>query len=816
MSAIKAIAAAILLGLLLWVLYPKAHVRTAGVTEIQFMGPAGPVSGPLEDAIRVFEEQSRQEHAKDPSKPIYRVVSGQNASVDPTADPTRFIISLVGGVPPDVVNFDRFAVAEWAARNAFEPLDAYLERDLAAGQPDAIRKEDYYVPAWEEVVFRGADGAPSRTYGIPFDIDTRALFYNKDLLVRAGYVDAKGQARPPRTWEELEDMTARLTERNERGQMRRLGFAPNYGNSWLYIYGWLNGGEFMSPDGRTVTLNDPKIVEALTWMKRVYDKAGGAQEVYGFQSAFQGSALDPFLLGQVAMKIDRSYIVSATMAQYGRNMNWGVAPPPLPEAEIAKGRQSISWMGGWCFAIPSSAKQKEGAWALIRFLNSEPAQRIICESERLNMESQGRVYVPAQRANRKLNDYVFKTYVYDRPEMDSKVKAAVETFNELIDHARYRPVTPVGQVLWNQHIAAMENAIFGKMTPQVALDTANGIVQRQLDTVLRPPQGTPINWTRFFIAYGVILAASAVGIFLWDTRAGGAAGGKLDRSQWAGGWITAFPWLLGFVVFTGGPIFFSLVISFCEYDVLSPARFIGAGNYVSMMTDDVLFWKSFGNTLFMVIGVVLGLVLGLAIALLLNLKVHGVAVWRTFFYLPSIVPVVASSILWIWILNPSTGLLNSWLAVLGIHGPNWLQDENTSKISLIIMGLWTSGSGIVIWLAGLKSISETYYEAAVLDGANLWQQFRHVTLPMLSPYIFFNLVMGLIGTFQIFTQSFIMTRGGPVDSTLFYVYYLFNHAFRYLNMGYAAAMAWFLFLIVMGLTLVQMRLSKRWVHYEAD
>jgi multiple sugar transport system permease protein len=267
-------------------------------------------------------------------------------------------------------------------------------------------------------------------------------------------------------------------------------------------------------------------------------------------------------------------------------------------------------------------------------------------------------------------------------------------------------------------------------------------------------------------------------------------------------------------VFTGGPILFSIVISFCQYDILNPARFTGLINYMWMFTKDPLFWKSLWNTVYMVLGIPLGMAISLGIALLLNLKIRGIAVWRTFFYLPSIVPAVASSILWIWIFNPNVGLLNSALASIGIHGPNWLQSETTSKPALILMGLWGAGGGMIIWLAGLKGISESYYEAAALDGANTWQQFTRVTLPLLTPYIFFNLIMGLIGTFQIFTQAFIMTQGGPVNSTLFYAFHLFNNAFRYLQMGYAAAMAWVLFVIVFGLTLVQLRLQERWVYYE--
>jgi multiple sugar transport system permease protein len=280
--------------------------------------------------------------------------------------------------------------------------------------------------------------------------------------------------------------------------------------------------------------------------------------------------------------------------------------------------------------------------------------------------------------------------------------------------------------------------------------------------------------------------------------------------------ICALPWIAGFVVFTGGPMLFSMVISFCRFDILNPATLVGLDNYARMLGEDELFWKSLYNTTFMVLGIPLGLALGLGMAMLLTRKVRGVALWRTCFYLPSIVPMVASSILWIWIFNPESGLLNGALAALGVSGPLWLQDESTSKWALIVMGLWGAGGGMIIWIAGIKGISERYYEAAAIDGAGGWAQFVHITIPMLTPYIFFNLVMGLIGTFQIFTQAFIMTAGGPVNSTLFYVYHLFNNAFRYLHMGYAAAMAWLLFVIVLVLTVLQLRLSRTWVHYEGD
>ncbi len=826
----------------LWLLAPRTREGKVGdgVVEISFMGPGGPVSGALEDAIRQFEEESARAHEADPSKPVYRVVSGQNASRDQTADPTRFLMSVAGGMPPDVIYFDRFAVTEWAGRGAFLDLTPFIEKNITDNADFALRAEDYYPSCWDEVVFHDPRTGKTGIYGIPEKVDSRALLYNKDLLVRAGYVDGKGEARPPRTWEELEEMAVALTERTPAGYIARLGFVPNYGNSWLYLYGWMNGGEFMSTDGKRCTLDDPQVESALEWMSGIYRKLGGAREVYAFQSSFQGGDLDPFLTGKIGMKIDGFWQITDILSQYGRSVNWAAAPPPVPASAREKGMETLSWVGGWCYAIPSSAKHKEGAWELIRFLSSQRAVSIIAESSRLQAASRGQVFVPIQHSNRVINKFLTEKYVFSNPAMEPRIKDAVRLYNDLLEGARFRPVTPVGQLLWNQHITATENAIFEKSTAHEALSHATANVQRELDRILAPPVGRELSWSWLIAIYVALVVAAVIGIYYWDTRAGlrrGVAhalrhvggnallgkGGGIEgvqssyfRSQWRGGWICAAPWIIGFILFTGGPILFSIVISFCDYDILNPARVTGLKNYQWMFTSDPLFWKSLWNTLFMVLGIPVGLGVSLGIAMLLNMEIRGVALWRTFFYLPSIVPAVAASILWIWIFNPSGGLLNSVLGSLGIVGPNWLQDERTSKLSLILMGLWGAGGGMIIWIAGLKGISQSYYEAADLDGAGPWGKFRHITLPLLSPYIFFNLIMGLIGTFQIFTQAFIMTLGGPVNSTHVYAYHLFNNAFRYLQMGYAAAMAWFLFLIVFILTMIQMRLSERWVHYEGD
>jgi multiple sugar transport system permease protein len=836
---------------LLWFLNPERVIKSnePGVVEIVYLAESGPEAGSVEEAMRDFEERSRAAHQLNPAHPIYKIIKGQTASRDPTADPTRFLVSVAGGMPPDLILFDRYAVSEWAARGAFTRLDDFVARESTNPAPDAIRPENFYKSCWDEVVYENPITGARGIYGIPERVDDRALFYNKDLLKRAGFVDAKGEAQPPRTWEELEQMAVKLTEHDVRGRITQLGFAPNFGNAWLYLYSWMNGGRFMSSDRRQCSLNSPAVVQALEWMRRVYDSLGGAQKEFAFEGTAQSGQrsappgeLDLFVQGKVAMKIDGYWTFPEVLAQYGQNLNYAVTLPPVPASAVGKENKGRSWVSGWCYAIPSTARQKEGAWELLKFMCSQHAREIIGESERLRLQSIGRIYVPTQNANRHINEWAFQKYIASDPAVPSKLRDGVKLLNDLIDISPFRPVTPVGQLLFNEQKRATENAIFHKMSAQGALDESTAVVQDALDRALSPTRGGLVPWKYFLGAYFSLIVGAGIAIYLGETRrhfgilqeralsrpklrdatAGvpptparpAAEPNRYFFSQWAGGWLCASPWIIGFILFTGGPILFAIVASFCDYDILNPARFIGLANYRWMFTRDPLFWKVVGNTLYMVIGIPLGMALSLALALMLNLEVRGVAVWRTFFYLPSIVPAVASSILWIWIFNPRIGLLNNVLAAFGIHGPNWLQDEHTSKIALILMGLWSAGGGMIVWLAGLKGISPTYYEAAALDGANAWQRFRTITLPLLSPYIFFNLIMGLIATLQIFTQSFIMTQGGPIDSTLFYAYHLFNNAFRFLQMGYASALGWFLFLAVFLLTLLQLKLSKRWVHYE--
>ena len=285
------------------------------------------------------------------------------------------------------------------------------------------------------------------------------------------------------------------------------------------------------------------------------------------------------------------------------------------------------------------------------------------------------------------------------------------------------------------------------------------------------------------------------------------------KKNWVG-YAFISPWLIGFLVFTLYPFVASLSFSFTRYDIVSAPRWVGTANYRMLFTADPLFWKALIVTFrYALCAVPLGVLAGVSLALLLNLNVRGISLFRTIFYLPSIIPTVASSMIFLWILNPEIGLVNGILKNLGIEGPAWLQDKAWAPWSLVMMSLWGIGNSMIIYLAGLKDIPTYLYEAAVIDGATPWQRLRHVTLPMLTPVIFFNLVMGVIGVFQYFTEAYVMTQGGPEDSTMFYALYLFYRAWRYLDMGYASAMGWILFVIVMILTSVIFRSQRKWVHY---
>lgn len=278
------------------------------------------------------------------------------------------------------------------------------------------------------------------------------------------------------------------------------------------------------------------------------------------------------------------------------------------------------------------------------------------------------------------------------------------------------------------------------------------------------------------------------------------------------------PWIISLLVFTAYPMLASLYFSFTKYNVVQPPEWVGLNNFQRMVTQDPLFWTAVRNTAYYaLVSVPLSLAVALGLALLLNQEIRGIGVYRTVFYLPTLVPVIASTLLWMVLLNPQNGLINTALEWLGLPRPGWLRSADWAKPSLILMSLWTGvGGAMLIFLAGLKDVPTSLLDAAMIDGANGWQRLRHVTLPLITPTIFFNLIMGIIGSFQVFGQALVAggSGAGPLNSLLMYMVLLYRNAFRSFEMGYASAMALVLFVVLVLLTLLVVRSSNYWVHYE--
>ena len=296
-------------------------------------------------------------------------------------------------------------------------------------------------------------------------------------------------------------------------------------------------------------------------------------------------------------------------------------------------------------------------------------------------------------------------------------------------------------------------------------------------------------------------------------------GSPIQRREAIEGYLWILPWVFGFLIFSLGPILASFYLSFTQYKIGGTPEWIGLANYAEAFFTDKLFWPSLGRTgYYAVATVVLGVLFSLLAAMLLNQEIKGKSVFRALYYLPSLTPIVAMAILWRWLLQPQVGLVNTMLGQVGIDGPGWLTDKTWAIPSMILIGLWSSvgGGRMIIFLAGLQGVPKELHESAQIDGAKFLQRFLNITLPMISPVILFNLILGVIGSFSVFSVAYIATEGGPNYGTWFYMLHLYHNAFSYFQMGYASALAWIFFLLIFILSFIQIKLSNRWVYYEVS
>ncbi|MGP3971788.1 carbohydrate ABC transporter permease [Streptomyces sp. 6N223] len=333
-------------------------------------------------------------------------------------------------------------------------------------------------------------------------------------------------------------------------------------------------------------------------------------------------------------------------------------------------------------------------------------------------------------------------------------------------------------------------------------------VEQALGRLGMAPDAQPLG--AFLVLLGAVYALFLAPMWLAVRR------GWMGRST-AAFWIFISPWVFGFLLFTAGPMAYSLVLSFFDWNLIDPPSFAGLDNYTEAASDPLVAQAVRVTLIYAALSVPLQVALSLGVALLMNVQVRGIHVFRTIWYLPSLVTGVAQVVLFLWVFNPNYGLLNGVLGLVGIDGPTWFSDPTWALPAVVIMSLWTVGGNMVIYLAGLQDVPTELYEAAGIDGAGSLRRFWHITLPQISPVIFFNVITGLIGAMQTFTQGYVVTQagGGPSNSLLFFVLYLYQNAFEYFRMGYASALAWILLLMILLLTALIFRGSAFWVYYES-
>ncbi|UVI31244.1 ABC transporter substrate-binding protein [Paenibacillus spongiae] len=372
-----------------------------------------------------------------------------------TQDLSKLTAAIASGSPPDVVNLNAPFIMEVASRGILMPLDEYIEKsnfDLSRFYPYTVK----------EMTFQG------KIWGLPVGIDDRILYYNKDMMANAG-LDPES---PPVTWDELLEYGQKMTIKDDKGGFKQIGFIPNFGNSWLYLYSIQNNGKYLDDEGKKVLLNSPENVEALEFMVKGYDMLGGAKKINAYSSTFQGGANDPFLTGKVAMVTNGNWAI-ADIARFAPNLNFGVAMPPTPTGADFK-----TWSGGWSWGIPKGAKNPEAAFEVVSWLTTEGPKFSAEGAAKYNAE-QKRITIPSWTANIDTNQFLMEKYV---DQLDNqRIKDAVKFSMDALEHSISLPVSPVGQLLWSEHARAIDEAIYHKGEPQEILDAAAKKVQEELD-----------------------------------------------------------------------------------------------------------------------------------------------------------------------------------------------------------------------------------------------------------------------------------------------------------------------------------------------
>ena len=710
----------------------------------------------------------------------------------------KLLVEQSAGLTPDVI-FCGGNYATFAGRGLLLDLRPYVRRD------PSVQLSDYYPQLIR--AFSSGD----KLYALPRDIAPIGLvYYNKTLFDQAKmrYPDGSWQwdyaPHPERGDKDFLTVAQKLTHHTASIGSTVFGYAAGDNSSTMNNFVYSSGGAFVDNIFQPTKLlyTDPRVVQAIQLTQDLMGKYDVSPSAVDLASSGVGSH-ELFAQGRIAMYVSGIWEVPRFRTEI-KDFDWDIAP--FPAGPTGQRGVATGWSG---YGIAASSRHKEEAWALVKYLAGPVGLSNLAKSglaqPAISRLADSPLWLDnARPKNRRLT-------IEEVPYVHFDVISPKWTEVNAI-------VTPKLQLVWN-----------GTLTARQAVDQFRGPAQAKLDALNHPPFHPALNWG--YGAAAMLLLVFGLAAWVWqgarqDIKTGRKAG---TSEETRAGFVFISPWLIGTAVFLLGPMLVSLLLAFSSWDMIAPAQWVGGGNFAEMAHDD-RFWKSLSVTLlYTLFSVPLGVAGSLALALLLNTKIKGQSVFRTLFYLPAVASAVAASLIWLRLFNPESGLLNYLLAALhlnplmgalGLTDPskgyvNWLGSEKTALGSLVVMSLWGIGGGMVIYLAGLQGIPQSYYEAADLDGANVWQKFRHVTLPLLTPTIFFTLIIGVIASFQTFTQGFVMTQGGPNNATLFYALYLYQNAFQFLKMGYASALAWILFLIILAFTAVQMKMSG-WVHYEGE
>jgi multiple sugar transport system permease protein len=677
---------------------------------------------------------------------------------------------LSAGTPPDLFYLSYDSVPEYAKYHLLADLDPFI-----AAMPNGNAWLGEFYPVLVDAFrYDGHQSGRGPLYGVPKDFTTMVMYVNTDLFAKAGLaVPFNGW-----TWDEFEADCKTISALSKATDPTGRTYGAVLNTSWpavlqniIQCYG---GDFFNGSDFRDMRLDSPDSIRAMTMVQRVrfvdntvYHATGPSEKDNGYQLFFTGKV---GCLGPVGRWETPHFRGSGPGDPGISEFNWDIVPLPHEKATVSD-IAVVAW------TMSSATKHPQQAFQMLQFLCGKEGQ-----------------------------------------EMVGKLGLAVPSMKAVANSSQLPPEQEFSQFLNDEVAQSLE------LNQESPAKAAEQVKERWLNLMNSPLQSReypPVRW-------GLVGTASAAALLAALAIVGGFSRrqklGSLDRKIERTGWLFVSPWVIGFVLLTLGPMVMSLLLSMTRWTAMTPvsdAQFVGWANFKQLFQFDADFVPSLRVTgYYALLMVPLGQIAALAVALLMNTKVRGIVAFRTIYYIPTLVGGVTMATIWLWLFDRDYGLINRMLvpicSLFGKTPPDWVgQDALRWGVpAFVVMSLWTVGGGMLTYLAALKNVPTSLYEAARIDGAGRIHQFFTVTLPMISPLILFNLIIAIIASFQIFAQVYVMTKGGPGNATLFYVLYLYRQAFEFHNMGYASAMAWVLFVLVLALTGVVIRSSRRWVYYE--